>query len=107
LLRDFGLFAPHDDFVPLRAFLAFTVTIFVSFVCGDRKIRDGLAAAGVTGLGVAAQTADENNFIYGHEMNSPIGVEDTMRRMKMEMIDTNGANPAPFENHKECGTRPY
>jgi hypothetical protein len=78
LLGDFGLFAPHDDFVPLGAFLAFTVTIFVSFVCGDRKIRDGLAAAGVTGLGIAAQAADENNFIYGHEMNSPFEVEDSI-----------------------------
>jgi hypothetical protein len=104
LLGDFRLLAPHDDFVPLRAFLAFTVTIFVSFVCGNRKIRDGLAAAGVTGLGVTAQTADENNFIYGHEMNSPIGVEDSTGRMKKEMSGTNGANPEPFENHKECGT---
>jgi hypothetical protein len=71
--------------VPLSAFLAFTVTIFVSFVCGDRKIRHGLAAASVPRLGVATQTADENNFIYGHEMNSPFGVEDSMGCAKREM----------------------
>jgi hypothetical protein len=80
------LFAPHDNLVPLGTFLFFTVAIFVGFVCGDREIRDGLAAAGVTSLRVAAQTADENNFIYGHEMNSPSEVEDSTPGIKKEMI---------------------
>jgi hypothetical protein len=71
LLGDFGLFAPNDDFVPLGALLAFAVAVFEGFVGGDGKIGDGLAAAGVAGFRVAAETADEDDFIYGHEWNSP------------------------------------
>src|SRR6266566_3909955 len=63
LLSDFGLFAPHDDLVPLGALLALTVFVFVRFVGGERKICDRLAAAGVARFGIAAQTADENHLI--------------------------------------------
>ncbi len=66
LLGDFGLLAPDDNFVPFGAFLAFAVAIFVSFVCGDGKICDGLAAGGEAGFGVAAETADEDDFVDGH-----------------------------------------
>src|SRR6266852_7402379 len=64
LLGDFGLFAPDDDLVPLGALLALAVAIFVGFVGGDGKIGDGLAASGVARLGIAAQAADENDFIH-------------------------------------------
>src|SRR4029077_9572880 len=63
LLGDFGLFAPNDDLVPLGALLALAIFVFVSFIRGDGKIRDGLAAAGVARFGIAAQAADENHFI--------------------------------------------
>ncbi len=58
------MFAPHGDAVPLGALLALAIAVFVRFVGGDGKIGYGLAAAGVTGLGIAAQAADENDFIH-------------------------------------------
>src|SRR5713101_4052627 len=66
LLSDFGQFAPHDDLMPLGTLLALAVFVFVGFISGHRKIRDGLAAAGVARFGIAAQTADENYLIDGH-----------------------------------------
>src|ERR1700693_3071177 len=42
LLGNFGLLAPHDNLVPLGAFLAFTVFILVGFVRGYREIGYGL-----------------------------------------------------------------
>src|SRR6266704_1263678 len=62
LLSDFGLFAPHDDLVPLGALLALTVFVFVRFVGGERKICDRLAAAGVVCFGITAQSAEENDL---------------------------------------------
>ena len=86
LLGDFGLFAPNDNFVPLGALLAFAVAVFIGFVCGDGKIRDGLAAAGVTGFGVAAQAADENDFVNGHFGGVLLTVgQDNTRGNKREM----------------------
>src|SRR6266478_1419901 len=66
LLGDFGLFAPDDDFVPLGALLALAVAVFVGFIGGHGKIADGLAPTGVARLWIAAQAADENDFINGH-----------------------------------------
>src|ERR1700733_9727084 len=45
LLRDFGLFAPDDNLVPLGALLALAVFVFVGFVGGDGEIRHGLTPA--------------------------------------------------------------
>jgi hypothetical protein len=56
LLGDFGLLAPDDDLMPFGALLALAVFVFIGFVGGYREIRDGLAAAGETGLGIASQT---------------------------------------------------
>src|SRR6266478_3121362 len=67
LLSDFGQFAPHDDLVPFGAFLALAIFILVGFIGGHGKIRDGLAAASVAGFGIAAQAADENDFVDRHE----------------------------------------
>src|SRR6266481_4255358 len=71
LLGDFGLLAPYDDFVPLGALLALAVLVFVGLIRGDREICDGLTAAGVAGFGIAAQTADENDFIHRHKRIPP------------------------------------
>ncbi len=38
LLRDFGLLAPDDNFVPLGALLALAVAVLVGLVRGDGKI---------------------------------------------------------------------
>jgi len=54
LLRNFGLLAPDDDFVPLGALLFFAVAVFVGFVGGDGKIGYGLTSAGVAGFWIAA-----------------------------------------------------
>ena len=70
LLSDFGLLAPDDNFVPLGALLALAVFVLVGFVGGDRKIGDGLAAGSVAGFWIAAETADENDFVDGHAMRS-------------------------------------
>ena len=64
LLGDFSLLAPDDNLVPLGALLALAIAIFVGFVCRDGKIGYSLAAARVAGLGIAAEAADENNFIH-------------------------------------------
>ena len=85
LLSNFSLFAPHDDLVPLGPLLALPVFVFVRLISGNGEICDGLAAAGVAGFGIAAQTADENNFIDGHERIPPSGSEDTMRGRKREI----------------------
>ena len=66
LLRDFGLFAPDDNLVPLGALLALAVFVFVGFVGGDGEIRHGLTTACVASFGIAAKTTDEDHFIYGH-----------------------------------------
>src|SRR5437899_3294223 len=71
LLGDFRLLAPDDDLVPLGALLAFAVTVFVGFIGGQRKICDGLAAAGVARLGIAAEAADEDDFVDGHKRIPP------------------------------------
>src|SRR5271156_6392428 len=42
LLSDFGLLAPHDDFVPFGTLLAFTVFVFIRFIGGHGKIGDSL-----------------------------------------------------------------
>src|SRR5467141_3006706 len=67
LLSNFSLFAPHDDLVPLGPLLALAVFVFVRLIRGHRKISDRLAAAGVAGFWIAAQTADENDFIHRHK----------------------------------------
>src|SRR6266851_4017165 len=67
LLSDFGQLAPHDDLVPLGALLALAIFVLVSFIGGHGKIRDGLAAAGVAGFGIAAQATDEDDFVDRHE----------------------------------------
>src|SRR6266566_8047654 len=85
LLSNFSLFAPHDDLVPLGPLLALAVFVFVRLIGGNGEICDGLAAAGVAGFGIAAQTADENDFIDGHERIPPSGSEDTMRGRKREI----------------------
>src|SRR5215469_11481784 len=66
LLRDFRLLTPDHYFVPFGALLAFAVAVFVGFVGGHGEIGDGLAAAGVTGFGIAAQPADQDDFVHGH-----------------------------------------
>src|SRR5260370_858834 len=71
LLSDFGQFAPHDDLVPFGTFLALAVLVLVGFIGGHGKICDSLAAAGVARFGIAAQTADENDFIDGHRKLLP------------------------------------
>src|SRR6266480_162280 len=71
LLGDFGLFAPDDDLVPLGALLALPVFVFVRLIRGHGKICDGLAAAGVARFWIAAQTADENDFVDRHERMPP------------------------------------
>src|SRR5216684_6151801 len=71
LLSDFGQFAPHDDLVPLGTLLALAVFVFVRLIGGHGKICDGLAAARVARLGIAAQSADENDFIDGHRKLLP------------------------------------
>src|SRR5271170_3724764 len=67
LLGNFGLFAPDHNLVPLRALLPFTVAILIRFVGGDAEIGYGLAAGGVAGFRVAAETAKKNNFIHWQE----------------------------------------
>jgi hypothetical protein len=49
--------------MPFGALLALAIFVFVGFIRSDGKIRDGLAAAGVACFRIAAQTADENDFI--------------------------------------------
>src|SRR4029077_19958668 len=66
LLGDFGLLAPDDNLVPLGAFLALAVFVFVRLIGGDGKIGDGLASAGVARFRIAAQAANENDFVNGH-----------------------------------------
>jgi len=64
LLSDFGLLTPNNNFVPLGALLALTVTVFVGFVGGNGKISDGLTAGGETRFGIATETAHEDHFVY-------------------------------------------
>lgn len=73
LLGDFGLLSPNNNFVPFGAFLPLAVFVFVRFVGGDREIGDSLATGGVTGFGIAAEAADENDFIDGHLERSKSG----------------------------------
>ncbi len=49
--------------MPLGALLTLAIAIFVGFIGGDGEITYGLATSGIAGLGIAAQTADENDFI--------------------------------------------
>jgi hypothetical protein len=70
LLSDFSLFAPDDNLVPLGALLAFAVAVFIGLVGGDGEIGDGLSAGGVASFGVAAKTADEDDFVDGHSVSS-------------------------------------
>src|SRR6266480_2308146 len=94
LLSNFSLFAPHDDLVPLGPLLALAVFVFVRLIRGNGEICDGLAAAGVAGFGIAAQTADENDFIDGHERIPPSGSEDNMRGRKREIERRQKSNRA-------------
>src|SRR5713101_8997017 len=71
LLGDFGLLAPDDNLVPLRALLPLTVAVLVRLVGGEREVRDGLAASGVARFGIAAQAADKNHFVNGHRQVLP------------------------------------
>jgi len=64
------LLSPNHNFVPLGALLAFAVAVFVGFVGGDGEIGDGLTAGGEAGFRVAAETADEDDFVDGH-LRSP------------------------------------
>src|SRR6266404_4795258 len=41
LLRDLRLFAPHNNFVPLRALLAISGFVFVGFIGSDTEIGQG------------------------------------------------------------------
>src|SRR5438477_6428630 len=82
LLRNFSLFAPHDDLVPLGPLLALAVFVFVRLIRGNGEICDGLAAAGVARFGIAAQTADENDFIDGHERIPPPAAKITCEQGK-------------------------
>src|SRR5260370_24236982 len=53
LLRDFRLFSPNDDLVPLGALLAFARFVLVAFVGSHGKIGHCLAAPGVARLWIA------------------------------------------------------
>src|SRR6266566_4173353 len=66
LLCNFSLLTPDHYFVPFGALLAFAVAVFVGFVGGHGEIGDGLAAAGVTRFGIAAQAADQDDSVDGH-----------------------------------------
>src|SRR5207249_2409419 len=70
LLADLRKLAPGSDAMPFGALLTLAIFVFVRFVGGDGEICDGLAAARIARFGIAAQTADENDFIHRHE-NSP------------------------------------
>src|SRR5690348_5142398 len=66
LLADLGEFSPSGDAVPLGALLSFAIAVFVGFVGGHGEIGDGLAASGIARFRIAAQSADENDLVYGH-----------------------------------------
>src|SRR5712664_4753776 len=82
LLSDFGQFAPHDDLVPLGTLLALAVFVFVRLIGGHGKICDGLAAAGIARFGIAAQPADENDFVNGHKRIPPATAKITCEARK-------------------------
>ena len=63
LLRNLGLFAPHNDLVPLGALLAFAALVLIGFISGQRKIGYRLAAARITRFRIPAQSPDENYFV--------------------------------------------
>src|ERR1700683_3545515 len=59
LLRNLGLFAPHNDLVPLGALLAFATLVLIGFISSQRKIGYGLAAGGSTSFGIPVHAPSE------------------------------------------------
>jgi len=90
LLGDFSLFTPYDNFVPFGTFLAFTVFVFVGFVRGHGKIGNGLATAGEARLWIAAETADQNDFIYRHRKFSPCDGDDSRKTSEAQKAARKG-----------------
>ena len=66
LLRDLSQLAPQNDAMPFGALLAFAGSVLERFIGRQREIGDGLAAGGVAGFGIAAESAYKNRFVYGH-----------------------------------------
>src|SRR5579883_431262 len=103
LLGDFGLLAPNDDLVPFGALLALAVAVFVGFVGGDGEIGNGLPAGGIASFRIAAQAANENDFIDGHRA-APWKRENRYRHPEKTKI-TRGRRKAKCgeEERNGCG----
>src|SRR5579883_110148 len=65
-MSDFGLFAPHNNLMPLGSLLPFAVAVFVRFVSGQGEIRNCLPAAGIPRFRIAPQASHQNHFVYRH-----------------------------------------
>src|ERR1700683_3332555 len=63
LLRNLGLFTPHNDLVPPGALLDFAPLVLIGFISGQRKVGYGLPAARITRFRIPAQSSDENYFV--------------------------------------------
>src|SRR5579883_1572573 len=100
---DFGLLAPNDDLVPFGALLALAVAVFVGFVGGDGEIGNGLPAGGIASFRIAAQAANENDFIDGHRA-APWKRENRYRHPEKTKI-TRGRRKAKCgeEERNGCG----
>lgn len=63
LTGNLGEFAVHGDVVPFGTFYALAVAVVPRFAGGNAKVTDGLAVGHIADFRVAAETADEDNFI--------------------------------------------
>lgn len=63
LTGDLGEFAVHGDVVPFGTFYALAVAVVPRFAGGNAEITDGLAVGHIADFRVAAEAADEDNFI--------------------------------------------
>lgn len=63
LTGDFGEFAVHGDVVPFGTFYALAVAVVPRLAGGNAEVTDGLAVGHIADFRVAAEAADEDNFI--------------------------------------------